>query len=97
MTLNGLMTLYNAIAPVSTSAGVSSAIEWLYEVEVYAMEHREEVPNANSIIFACEDFANKTPVLSTDYTTLNNNLYHVRSMIYAVIQNHLEPTVNPSE
>ena len=76
MTLNELMTAYNSIVPVSTGAGVSSAIEWLYEVEVYAMEHPEEVPNANSIIFACEDFANKTPVASTDYTTLNNNMYH---------------------
>ena len=95
MTLNGLMTLYNAIVPVNTSAGVSSAIEWLYEVEVYAMEHPEEVPNANSIIFACEDFANNTPVASTDYTTLNNKMFHVRSMIYAVIQN--QPTPEPSE
>lgn len=86
MTLQGLITAYNSVAPVSTAEGVSRAIEWFYIVEVYTLENPEEVPNGNSVIFACEEYARNTQVKSTDYDTINNNLYHVRCMIDAIIQ-----------
>lgn len=86
ITIQDLLTAYSGFAPVSTAEGVSNAISWFNIVEVYALMNGETTPNANTIIFACEESARNTEVMDTDYAKVNNYLYHIRCMLYAITQ-----------
>lgn len=88
MTISELITMYNNTVnpPVSTTEGVSQAIRWFNIVEVFALENPEEVPNGNTLIFACEESARNADINSTDYDKLNNDLVHVHAMLYAITQ-----------
>lgn len=86
ITIQTLLNMYNSIAPVSTAEGVSNAINWFNTVEVFCLENPEDVPNGNTIIFYCEECARNTKVADTDYTKVNNYLFHVYSMLYAITQ-----------
>lgn len=86
ITINDLLTSYGNIVPVSTSAGVSSAIDWINIVEVYCLEHIDAVPNGHYIVFYCEDANKNIKLLDTDYAKINNYMYHIRSMLYAITQ-----------
>lgn len=84
-----LQALVNACpAPVSTAAGVTSALEWFEIANVFAIESKEsDLPNRMYIRNLCEVFAKNTIVQSEDYATINNNLMHVKVALDAVIQN----------
>lgn len=88
MTIAELLLMYSNTVnpPVSTAEGVSQAIRWFNIVEVFALENPEEVPNGNTVIFACEESARNTNIYSTDYDKLNNDLVHVHAMLYAITQ-----------
>ena len=86
ITINDLITAYQSIVPVSTSAGVSSAIDWINIVEVYCLEPIDAVPNGHYIVFYCEDANKNIKLLDTDYAKINNYMYHIRSMLYAITQ-----------
>lgn len=88
MTISELITMYNNTVnpPVSTAEGISQAIRWFNIVEVFALENPEEVPNGNTLIFACEESARNADINSTNYDKLNNDLVHVHAMLYAITQ-----------
>lgn len=88
MTIAQLLLIYNNTVnpPVSTTEGVSLAIRWFNVVEVFALEHPEEVPNGNTVIFACEESARNADIYSTNYDSLNNDLVHVHAMLLAITQ-----------
>lgn len=88
MTIASLLLIYNNTVhpPVSTAEGVSLAIEWFNVVEVFCLENKDTVPNADTIIFACEEASRNTEVMDTDYAKVNNYLYHIRCMLYAITQ-----------
>lgn len=88
MTIAQLLLMYNNTVnpPVSTAEGVSNAIRWFNIVEVFALENPEEVPNGNTVIFACEESARNANIYETDYDKLNNDLVHVHAMLYAITQ-----------
>ena len=88
MTIAELLLMYNNTVnpPVSTAEGVSQSIRWFNIVEVYALEHPEEVPNGNTVIFACEESARNADIHDTNYDKLNNDLVHVQAMLYAITQ-----------
>ena len=87
MTINALLLIYNNTIhpPVSTPESVSLSIEWFNVVEVFCLENKDTVPNADTIIFTCEEASRNIEVMDTDYQKVNNYLYHVRCMLYAVI------------
>lgn len=84
-----LQALVNACpAPVSTDAGVTSAMEWFEIVNVFAIENTDNVlPNAMYVRNLSEVFAKNTILKSTDYDSINNNLMHLKVALDAVIQN----------
>lgn len=88
MTIAQLLLMYNNTVnpPVSTAEGVSNAIRWFNIVEVFALEKPEEVPNGNTIIFACEESARNADVINPDYDEVNNDLVQVHAMLYAITQ-----------
>lgn len=88
MTIAELLLMYNNTVnpPVSTSEGVSNAIRWFNIVEVFALENPEEVPNRDTIIFACEESARRSSIYNTDYDKLNDDLVHIHAMLYAITQ-----------
>lgn len=88
MTVAQLLLMYNNTVnpPVSTAEGVSQALRWFNIVEVFALEHPEEVPNGNTVIFACEESSRNIDVYGTDYNKVNNDLVHVHAMLYAITQ-----------
>lgn len=88
MTIAQLLLMYNNTVnpPVSTAEGVSKAITWFNIVEVFALETPEEVPNGNTIIFACEESARNADIINPDYDEVNNDLVHVHAMLYAITQ-----------
>lgn len=88
MTIAQLLLMYNNTVnpPVSTAEGVSNAIRWFNIVEVFALENPEEVPNGNTVIFACEESARNANIYDTYYDKLNNDLVHVHAMLYAITQ-----------
>ena len=88
MTIAQLLLMYNntVIPPVSTAEGVSQAIRWFNIVEVFALENPDEVPNGNTVIFACEESARNASIHDTNYDRLNDDLVHVHAMLYAITQ-----------
>ncbi len=88
MTIAQLLLMYQNTVnpPVSTAEGVSQAIRWFNIVEVFALENPEEVPNGNTVIFACEESARNADINATNYDRLNNDLVHVHAMLYAITQ-----------
>lgn len=91
MTISQLLAMYNNTVnpPISTAEGVSQAIRWFNIVEVFALENPEEVPNGNTLIFACEESARNADINSTNYDKLNNDLIHVHAMLYAITQQNI--------
>lgn len=88
MTIAQLLLMYTNTVnpPVSTAEGVSQAIRWFNIVEVFALENPEEVPNGNTVIFACEEASRNADIHETNYDRLNNDLVHVHAMLYAITQ-----------
>lgn len=88
MTIAQLLLMYTNTVnpPVSTAEGVSQAIRWFNIVEVFALENPEEVPNGNTVIFACEEASRNADIYETNYDRLNNDLVHVHAMLYAITQ-----------
>lgn len=88
MTIAQLLLMYQNTVnpPVTTAEGVSQAIRWFNIVEVFALEHPEEVPNGNTVIFACEESARNADIHATNFDSLNNDLVHVHAMLYAITQ-----------
>ena len=88
MTIAELLLMYTNTVnpPISTAEGVSQAIRWFNIVEVFALETPDEVPNGNTIIFACEESARNADIYETNYDQLNNDLVHVHAMLYAITQ-----------
>ena len=73
-------------APVSTAEGVSQAITWLNVARVFAdVATDAEVPNRADISIRAQKYPDATAVASTDYTSLNNKLYHVKQMYQGVV------------
>ena len=86
MTLQALISA--CPAPVSTDAGVSSAMEWIEIVNVFAIKNVDNVlPNAMYIRNLSEVFAKNTILKSTDYDSINNNLMHLKVALSAVLEN----------
>lgn len=88
MTIAQLLLMYtNTVNPPVTNAeGVSQAIRWFNIVEVFALENPDEVPNGNTVIFACEEASRNADIYATNYDNLNNDLVHVHAMLYAITQ-----------
>lgn len=88
MTIAQLLLMYQNTVnpPISTAEGVAQAIRWFNIVEVYALENPEEVPNGNTVIFACEESARNVDIINPDYDKVNNDLVHVHAMLYAITQ-----------
>lgn len=73
-------------APVSTAEGVSTAITWFNVARVFADVAKEsDVPNKIDISARAQSYADNTDVGSTDYTRLNNRLYHIKQMYQGVV------------
>lgn len=88
ITIDTLLYMYQNTVhpPVATAEAVALAIDWFNIVEVYCIENPDQVPNGNSIIFYCDEYARNTKQGDTEYAKINNWLYHIRSMLYAITQ-----------
>lgn len=92
MTLASLVS--SCPAPVSTAEGVSRSIEWFEVASIFAINHSEKQsdPDSNYLANAmyvrnlCEVYTRNTELNTTDYTSLNNRLMHVKWALDATTQ-----------
>lgn len=73
-------------APVSTSAGVTTALEWLAITEAFALAAESvDLPNRHTIINLSEIYFSDTKVATTEYDKLNNALMHIKTLYEAIV------------
>lgn len=75
----------NCPAPISTAEGVTQAITWLNTARVFCdVSTIEAVPNKTDIAVRAQSFADSIAIASTDYSSINNNLMHIKLMLGGV-------------
>lgn len=81
------MMVNSCPAPISTVAGISDAILWLAECEVFAqVMEQSDLPNKTSIITYVNQIIQTFDINDTSYDRYNNQLLHVKFLLNAVTQ-----------
>lgn len=72
--------------PVANATGVTNGIEWLAEAEAFALASEpKDLPNRHTIINLSEIYFTNIKLDSTDYTSINNDLKHIKDLYSAVV------------
>ena len=72
--------------PVSDATGVGNAVAWLAEAEAFALASEpKDIPNRHTIINLSEIYFTNIKLSSVDYTSINNDLKHIKDLYSAVV------------
>ena len=72
--------------PVADATGVGNGIAWLAEAEAFALaSDPKDLPNRHTVINLSEIYFTNIKLDSTDYTSINNDLKHIKDLYSAVV------------
>lgn len=93
MTINQLLTSYNNFMPIDSAEELSSGLQWLACVNLFAIEEpASNLPNRDFIQVETQRYMSELNIHSTNWDIPNNNILHIKDYLQAVITNHEQPS-----